>query len=491
MEPIEDLLKKLLLSLEASQKQKESVEKAFRFAQNAHQGQKRLTGEDYFYHCINTAFILAGWKMDTDSVIAGLLHDTIEDAGVTPETLSKEFGTRVSRIVQGVSKVSHIRLRGSEDETFVENLRKMFLAMAKDLRVVLVKLADRLHNMRTLEGLPEVKQKRIARETLEVYAPLAERLGIGSVKAELEDLGFKYAYPQEYNKLVSESKVYYLKTEDVIQKMRRKLLTKLDIEGIEPIIETRKKHYYSLWKKIQREDIEGDLSKIHDIVAMRVIVDEVKECYVALGVIHSQYTPVPYLGVSDFIAQPKPNGYKSIHTKVFGPNGKIVEVQIRTHQMHEEAERGVAAHWAYSEAKSKGISSTILETMGIVSPGNKMKWVNQLVSWQNEIKDSKEYLSAVKFDALSERIYVFSPKSDVYDLPKGATPVDFAYAVHTKLGNFIKGAKVNGKMVPLNYQLKSGEIVEIVKSKNPINPPYKWMEFVKTTAAKREIKKIH
>lgn len=474
-----------------SRKEEKLLDEAWQFAKEAHQGQLRFSGDPYVSHSLETALILADWKLDLATVIAGLLHDTIEDAGVKKEKLETKFGSDIAYLVQGVSKVSSIKLRGSKEDQFVENLRKMFLAMARDLRVVFVKLADRLHNMRTLWALPSDRQKKIARETLEIYAPLAERLGMGEVKGVLEDLSFFYLYPDEYQNLVKISKPYYKEAENIIKTMRQKILRYLAEEKIRVVMQSRKKHLYSLWTKLKRPEIAGDFGKIYDIVALRVIVEDnnIPACYSSLGIIHNFYKPVPYLGISDFIAQPKPNGYRSIHTKVFGPKGKIVEIQIRTQKMHQEAEYGLAAHWAYSEEKAKGKSGAYLEEIGVKAPKEKMGWVNQLVRWQEELSDSKEYLEAVKFDVLRHRNFVFSPAGDVYDLPADATPVDFAYAVHTHLGNYIKGAKVNGRIVPLDYKLKSGDVVEIIKSKNPQKPRRDWLDFVATSAAKREIKK--
>jgi len=464
-------------------------QKAWLFAKLKHQGQKRLTGEDYVCHPLETAKILNSWGLDKDSIVAGLLHDTLEDTETTFEELQKQFGAEVANIVEGVTKVSHIRLKGSQEIEFVENLRKMFLSMAADLRVVLVKLADRLHNMRTLYALPSDKQKKIAKETLEVYAPLAERLGMGEVKSELEDLAFRYAYPKEYKKLVRSAKPHYAKAGKHIRTMRLEMGKALESQSVVAEIQAREKHLFSLWNKLKRIDIEGDFSRINDIVAMRVIVKGVKECYLSLGLIHNTYKPVPSIGISDFIAQPKPNGYRSIHTKVFGPENRIVEIQIRSKKMHEEAEYGMAAHWSYSEDKNSGeVSSEDLEK-GLPKPSDKLNWVRQLVAWQEELNDSQEYLEAVKFDALNHRNFIYSPKGDVYDLPEKATPVDFAYRVHTQLGNYIQSAKVDGKMVPLDYQLQSGQIVEIIKSKNPRMPNRDWLASVKTTVAKREIKK--
>jgi len=485
------LKRKFLYYSLKSESEAEVLDKAWEFAQKAHSGQKRLSGEPYVSHPLNTASILVDWKLDLATVAAGFLHDTIEDAGVKKEELETIFGPEIANLVEGVTKVSELKLRGSHEDQFVENLRRMFLAMARDLRVVFIKLADRLHNMRTLWALPEEKRKKIAQETLEIYAPLAERLGMGEIHGVLEDLAFCYLYPADYERLIKLSRPFYKTAEETIKIVKRKLLCLLAEENIRVTIQSRKKHFYSLWTKLKRPEVKGDFSKIYDIVALRIIIEDesLASCYSALGIVHFQFRPVPYLGVSDFIAQPKPNGYRSIHTKVFGPKGRIIEIQIRTRKMHEEAEYGLAAHWAYSEAKGKGESDTSLEEKGVLTVKEKIDWVNQLAAWQKEISDSKEYLEAVKFDVLGHRNFVFSPLGDVYDLPAGATPVDFAYAVHTKLGNYIKAAKVNGRLVSLDSKLKSGDVVEIIKSKSSQKPNRDWLGFVVTNNAKREIRK--
>lgn len=467
------------------------IDKAWNFALLAHHGQKRKTGEPFVIHALEVGKKLYEWKLDTQTIVAGILHDTVEDGGATSDDISDNFGEEVSILVAGVTKISDIKLRGSKDIEFIENLRKMFLAMAKDLRVVLVKLADRLHNMKTLYAIDESKKKRIAEETLEIYAPLAERLGMGQIKAELDDLAFPYVFPDEYKKLKEKSKTYYQDAEKYIEKMKRMLLRSAAKYDLKCTISGRKKHLYSLWKKMERPDIGWDFEKIHDIVALRVLVEDTADCYTALGIVHNLFKPVPHIGISDFIAQPKPNGYRSIHTKVFGVNGRIVEIQIRTFEMHQEAEYGIAAHWAYTKIKQKkGISEERLEKLSFDKSITKLSWVRQLADWQNEIKDKGEFLNAVRFDTLNTRIFVFSPKGDVYDLPAGATPVDFAFAVHTDLSGYIKGVKVNARIAPLNYQLKSGDIVDIVKTKNFKLPSRGWLDFVKTTHAKREIEKL-
>lgn len=464
----------------------EKVKKAYFFAAEAHEGQKRFSGEPLFSHPLATALCLAGWKLDITSIIAGLLHDVVEDGGKTLEKIEKEFGENVKTIVDGVTKIGELKLRGEEEEEFVENLRKMILVMAHDLRVVLVKLADRYHNMQTLAFLPPEKQKRIAKETLEVYAPLAERLGIGEMKGELEDLAFSYCFPEDFKWVREFSALYYGRAEKYFEQAEEKIVKKLEQENIKAEVQGRSKHLYSLWRKLLRPEINKDITKIYDLVAIRVLVETVNDCYAALGVIHKMWRPVPSEGVSDFIAQSKPNGYRSIHTKVFSPHKEIIEVQIRTFGMHQEAENGIAAHWHYAHLKKAGASDEELE-LGVFAPDEKLDWVRQLVSWQTEIVDSQEFLEALKFDALRHRIFVFSPRGDVFDLPVGATPVDFAYAVHTGLGNKASGAKVNGKMVSLDHKLKSGEIVEVLIDKNRKTPSQDWLKFVITQTAKKQI----
>lgn len=466
-----------------------SIKKAWQFAKLAHTGQVRLTGEPYVSHVLEVAKRLVEWKLDSTSVIAALLHDSIEDGGAKREDIVGEFGEEVATLVDGVTKVTTLRLKGSKESEFTENLRKMLLVMAKDLRVILVKLADRLHNMETLFALSPEKQKANADETIEIYAPLAERLGMGKIKGRLEDLAFPYIYPKEYKSLLRRSGPFFKRAELQIEKMKKVLHKKLLAENIRGQIQGRKKHMYSLWKKLQRQEIDGDFKKVSDIIALRVIVGTVSQCYAALGIVHSTYKPVPHFGVSDFIAQPKPNGYRSIHTNVFGPDGAIVEVQIRTELMHHEAEEGVAAHWAYSEKKATVSTAKGLKKTGVFVPTEKLSWVKQLVDWQKEMNDSEEFAKAVKFDALKHRNFVFSPQGDVYDLPVGATPIDFAYLVHTDLGHNTIGSKVDGKIVPLDYKLRSGQVVEIMKSKNPKGPNHDWLEFVVTTLARREIGK--
>ncbi|MDD3531873.1 MAG: RelA/SpoT family protein [Candidatus Shapirobacteria bacterium] len=465
------------------------IKKAYNFALQHHKDQKRLSGDSVITHGLAVAGIVADWRLDSISIGAGLLHDVIEDTPAKIDTIKKQFGKEMASLVDGLTRVSRVRLRGSNNEQFIENLRKMFLAMSRDLRVVFVKLADRYHNMETLEHLPPDKQFGIAEETLEVYAPLAERLGMGQVKGELEDLAFMYCFPADYEWLINYSASHYKRAGERIKKLKRTILEELAKEGVRAKVDGRSKHLYSLWRKLLRPENERDINNIHDLMALRIITDDVKECYLALGLVHKLWHPVPHLGVRDWIAQPKPNGYRSIHTNVFLGDGQIVEIQIRTGEMHEQAEHGAAAHWYLAEIKSKNkINSEGIDRGNFFSPSEKMAWVQQLAAWQDEIIDSGDFIASVKFDALKHRIFVFSPKGDAFDLPDGATPVDFAYTVHTKMGHQACGAKVNGRMVSLDYHLKNGEIIEILVDRNRKKPASSWLDFAKTRLAQRKIK---
>jgi GTP pyrophosphokinase len=463
------------------------IKKAYQFALAAHKNQTRLAGDPFVEHPLAVAQVLADWRLDTGSIVAGLLHDVVEDGGIRQELVEKEFGKDIAELVSGVTKIGELKLRGSREQVFVENLRRMIVVMAHDLRVVLIKLADRYHNLQTLYVLPKEKQKRIAQETLEIYAPLAERLGIGEMKGLLEDLSFPYAYPEEYKWVSRYSAPWYKQADEYIEGVKKEVLRTLGEKGIRAKVHGRAKHLYSLFKKLSRVEIDKDISRVYDLMALRIIVQAVEECYIALGLVHKLYKPVPSVGVRDFIAQPKPNGYQSIHTNVFA-QGRIAEIQIRTQKMHEEAENGIAAHWYFSQQKAQKVKDTQIEA-GFFAPSEKMSWVKELVQWQQELVDSKDFLQSLKFDALRHRIFVFSPKGDVYDLPDKATPVDFAYAVHTDLGNMCGGAKVDGKMVGLDYKLKSGQVVEIIPSKTRKGPSSDWLEFVVTQLARREIAK--
>lgn len=488
---MDPLLSRLLAVIDSNPRpvDKNQVIKAYDFAVLAHTGQTRDSGEPFVIHPVQVAQTLAAWNTDTTTVVAGLLHDTVENGGAKPGDIQKEFGPDIWRLVDGVTIVTNIRLTGNKDEYFVENLRKMLLVMARDLRVVLIKLADRLHNMQTLEYLAPDRQTVNARETLEIYAPLAERLGMGEIKGQLEDLAFPYLYPKEHKLLVSRTGKLFQASDKYIEKFRRELLALLMPKLPDAVVSLRHKHLYSLWTKLNRPEISGDLSKVHDLVAARVLVDTVEQCYIAMGLIHNKYHPVPYLGLRDYIANPKPNGYSSLHLNVFGPEGRIVELQIRTHTMNEQAEMGVAAHWQMSQLKSAGKLTSKDIDQGRFQTSNKLAWVKQLVAWQNQVTDDEEYLQGLKFDALAHRNLVFSPKGDVYDLPLGATPVDFAYAVHTGLGHQAAGAKVNSKQVALNHILDNGDVVEIIVDRKRTQPSHDWLDFVVTTTARREIQK--
>lgn len=463
--------------------------RVYEYAQKNHSGQLRKTGDPYITHSLNIAHTLASWRLDQLSLEAGLLHDLPEMSGITIDEIEKEFGREVSQLVDGVNLVGQVRLRGSQDIEFLENLRKMFFYMAKDLRAILIRLADRRHNIITLHGLPIAKQRPIALETLEIYAPLAGRLGMGKAKSELEDLSFPYVYPDEYKwvKEIAAPKVKYANenTPEILNRIRQQLSK----HHITARAEGRPKHMYSLFRKLQRPSINYDINLVHDLMAIRIITGDTASCYSSLGVIHQYWKPVPNIGISDFISQPKPNGYQSIHTKIFDNKGQIIEVQIRSESMHNQAEYGAAAHFAYSQAKSGKGSEEKLQKGTAFKTGNKFNWVKQLAGWKEQMFSEKETLKDFKLDALSQRIFVFSPTGDVYDLPENATPVDYAFTVHSNLGFYIQSVKINEKIATIDAKLKSGDIVEILKTKKPKKPNKNWLRFVKTHKAKIEIRK--
>jgi len=457
----------------------ELVKKAYDFAVMAHDGQARKSGEPYIIHPLAVANRLASMRLDAETIAAGLLHDVCEDTAATTNDIKKEFGENIAFLVDGVTKLGELRYRGSERGA--ENLRKMFLAVAEDIRVVLIKLADRLHNMETLGHVLPEKQKRIAIETLEIYAPLAYRLGIGEFKGRLEDLAFPYIYPEEYAWLVNHTKETFEERKAYTESLIPKINAALNGEKLTPVdIHARAKHLYSLYKKLLAYDM--DIGKIHDLVAVRIIVKNLEDCYRALGVIHAAWKPLPGR-IKDYIAMPKPNSYRSLHTTIFGPEGKVTEIQIRTSDMHEEAENGIAAHWAYSETNHQPGVKKIKDGREI---NKTMAWVKQLREWQKEFQNPEEFLESLKIDFFKDRIFVFTPKGDVIDLPDGSTPVDFAYQVHSAIGEAAVGAKVNGKMSPLDFQLSSGDVVEILTQKNKM-PSRDWLEFVKTASARKKI----
>ncbi|MBP1747614.1 MAG: relA [Deltaproteobacteria bacterium] len=450
----------------------ELLQRAYIFSAKAHKGQVRLSGEPYLIHPLETAYTLTKMNLDIPSIVSGLLHDTIEDSYVDKKEIEEYFGKEIAELVDGVTKISKIPLKTSE-ESRVENFRKMILAMSKDIRVILVKLADRYHNMQTLNFLSPEKQIEIARETFEIYAPLAHRLGIEWLRADLEDVAFKYLKPTEY-KLIAESIAQKKKEREAyINEVIALLRQKLDEFHVEADIFGRAKHLYSIYRKMTIEGLNID--DIYDIIAFRVVVKTIKECYEALGIIHAAYKPIPGK-FSDYIALPKANMYQSLHTKIMGPHGEKIEIQIRTKEMHRLAEEGIAAHWKYKEGK-------------VFNPKEDkiFAWLRRIIEWQQELKDNKEFMEIFKIDLFPDEVYVFTPNGDVRELPKGATPVDFAYAIHSELGHRCVGAKVNGKLVPLRSILKSGDTVEIMTS--PTHKPSKdWLSFVSTSKAKTKIR---
>ena len=452
------------------------VRLAYDFANEAHRGQKRHSGDDYIQHPLETAYKLAEYNLDMATIIAGILHDVPEETGRTLSEIEKNFGLEIARLVEGITKLGKIKYRGLE--RYAENLRKMFMAIAEDVRVVFIKFADRIHNLKTLYSLTPVKQQRIARESLEIYAPIANRLGMEEIKGELEDLSFPYVYPEEYKWVLDISKKRYEEqkrfTDRVIKIIQKELLENSSVKIVK--LEGRAKRYYSLYQKILRKDM--DINKIYDLVALRIIVEDIEDCYRVLGHIHQLWPPVPGR-IKDYIAQPKPNGYQSLHTTVFGPDGRITEFQIRTQKMHEEAELGVAAHWLY---KDKNIKENLKISQ------EKLKWIQGLLDEKDNGKTPKHYLNSLKLDFFKNRIFVFTPKGDVIDLPEGATPIDFAYHIHSDIGNKCAGAKVNDKIATLQTPLKSGDVVEIIIDKNRKGPSENWLSIAQTHAARDKIK---
>ncbi|KKU52851.1 MAG: hypothetical protein A3H69_02130 [Candidatus Sungbacteria bacterium RIFCSPLOWO2_02_FULL_47_9] len=476
---IEEIIKKAEVKLTLNDSDKERIMRAFEFAKAAHGVQKRKSGDLYIEHPLMVAYGVAEMGLDASAIVAALLHDVCEDTTCAPETLEKNFGKDVLFLVDGVTKLDKIRFHGTEREA--ENLRKMFLAIAEDIRVVLIKLMDRRHNMKTLSSLPPEKQKRIALETLELYAPLAYRLGIGEIKGQLEDLAFPYVYPKEHEWLIEQVKDPLVLRQKYAERLIPLVKKELEAENIHyRDVHGRGKHLFSLYKKLLK--YEMDINKIFDLVAVRVVVGTIEECYGALGVVHKLWRPMPGL-VKDYIALPKPNGYRSIHTTVFGPEGRVTEFQIRTEEMHIQAEQGIAAHWAYSESKSGNIYR---ERQTVFADKKQLEWVNQLRDWQKEFRNPDEFIESLKIDFFKNRIFVLTPKGDVIDLPEGATPVDFAYQVHTDIGNQAAGARVNAKMVPLDHELHNGDVIEVITQKNK-KPSSDWLKFVKTAGAKKRI----
>lgn len=449
------------------------LERAYNYAIRAHEGQKRKSGDPYFCHPASVAGIITELRLDTASVCAGLLHDVVEDTLATTADIEREFGSEVAFLVDGVTKLSKINFASKEDRQ-AENFRKMLIAMARDIRVLLVKLCDRLDNMRTLDFMKPEAQDRIARETMEIYAPLANRLGIARFKGELEDLSFKYLEPEAYASL--EKKVATSKHEQdkYISDVVKTLTTKLAEQGFAADVTGRAKHYYSIWRKMTAQQCDYD--QVYDVIAFRVLVESVAECYATLGVIHSQWTPVPGR-FKDFIALPKPNMYQSLHTTVIGPGRERIEVQIRTHDMHRVADQGIAAHWKYKE-KTSGLDPKDAARFG---------WLRQLMEFQKDLKDPAEFLESVKVDLFQDEVYVFTPKGDVRVFPRGSTPIDFAYAVHTEVGEHCSGARINGAIVPLRYKLRNGDVVDIMTNPNQ-QPSKDWLDFVVSGRARSRIR---
>ena len=461
------------------------VARAYERAAAAHGGQLRLSGEEYVNHPVEVATILAELHLDAATIVAALLHDTVEDTELTAPALSAEFGPEVAKLVEGVTKLGRISIR-SEQQHQAENIRKMLLAMAEDIRVVLIKLADRLHNMRTLEFLPEPKRLRISRETLDIYAPLAHRLGIWQVKWELEDLAFRYLQPDDYKDVVRRINRQRRDRETVVSDLREILAGEMEKIGIEADISGRPKHAYSIWQKMTRD--EKDFAEIYDLLAIRVLVNSVKDCYGVLGVVHSLWKPVPGR-FKDYIAMPKSNGYQSLHTTVISHAGDPIEIQIRTHEMHRFAEYGVAAHWAYKEGPPAGVAAKASGGKASSRIDERFSWLRLLMEWQKEVLDAEQFVDAVKVDIFEDEVFVFTPKGDVLNLPAGSTPVDFAYRIHTEVGHRCIGAKVNGRMVPLDTELNNGEIVEVLTTRSPHGPSRDWLNFVKSASARDRIRK--
>jgi len=449
----------------------ELLTRAYRFSEHSHQGQQRASGEPYLSHPLEVAGLLVNFKMDVTTVTAGLLHDVLEDTQTTKADLQREFGPEIAELVDGVTKIGKLAF-SSREERQAENFRKMLVAMARDLRVLMIKLADRLHNMRTLDYLPHDKAKKIAQETLDIYAPLAHRLGMAKVKAELEDLALRMLHGEDYQELMRRVAKRRLEREAEINQLIALLQHKLGEVGIESKIGGRPKHFYSIWKKMHEGGREFD--EIYDLTAVRVVTNTVRDCYGALGVIHSLWKPVPGR-FKDFIAMPKVNMYQSLHTTVIGPKGDPVEIQIRTWEMHRIAEEGIAAHWLYKEKKSERDHFD-----------EAFRWLRQLLESQKEMNDPKEFLDTVRLDLFPDEVYVFTPKGDVKALPEGSTPIDFAYAVHTDVGHHCVGAKVNGKLVPLRYTLRQGDIVEVVTSPSQ-HPSRDWLKIIRSTRARSKI----
>ena len=455
------------------------IEKAYNLANNAHKDQLRKSGESYIIHPLCVAIILAELELDKESIIAGLLHDVVEDTVITVDQIAAKFSDEIAFLVDGVTKLTQLNYSLDKVEVQAENLRKMFLAMAKDIRVILIKLADRLHNMRTLKYKEPEKQKETARETMDIYAPIAQRLGISKIKIELDDLSLKYLEPEVYKELSEKIATKRSERQAYIDGIVDEVKEHIDLAGIPAKIDGRIKHFFSIYKKMINQN--KTLEQIYDLFAVRIVVDSLKDCYAALGVIHELYKPIPGR-FKDYIAMPKPNMYQSLHTTLIGPKGAPFEIQIRTYEMHRTAEYGIAAHWKYKEGQDgKGSSSNAAE--------EKLTWLRQVLEWQRDLSDNKEFLSLLKndFDLFSESVYCFTPTGDVKTLPTGSNPIDFAYSIHSAVGNKMVGARVNGKLVPIDYVIQNGDRIEVMTSQNSRGPSRDWLSIVKSTQAKNKI----
>lgn len=474
MESYKPHLDKLISGRDDSDQQK--IIKAFEFADKAHGNQKRHSGEPYIIHPLAVSEILAGFSCDTDTIIAALLHDTLEDTQATETEILELFGENVLFLVEAVTKIKDIESRDTKDTSY-RTLMRMFFAMADDIRVILIKLADRLHNLKTLEYMPETRRKEIAIKSIQMYGSVAERLNMGEMKGQIEDLAFPFAYPDKYEEFMTVVEPYYEERKKYLSEITPLITTTLK-ESIENIkIDCRVKHHFSLYQKLKRKN--NNINQVHDLVAFRIIVDSIEDCYRALGILHQKYKPLPRL-IKDYIAVPKPNGYSSLHTTVFCENGELVEFQIRTHKMHLHAENGIAAHWAYSEqGKTKNARADFAD----------IAIVNKLREWRDYIQNPTEFYNALKLDLFRQRIFVFTPKGDVKDLPEGATPIDFAYSIHSDIGDHCSGAIVNGQMVSLKYKLQNGDVCDIVTSKRQ-KPTHDWLKIAHSTEAKRRIRNL-
>ena len=454
------------------------IEKAYHIARDAHKGQTRKSGEEYIIHPLWVGIILAQLEMDKETIVAGILHDVVEDTVMTDEEIRQEFGDEVALLVDGVTKLGQLSYSADKLEVQAENLRKMFLAMAKDIRVIIIKLADRLHNMRTLQYMRPEKQLEKAKETMDIYAPIAQRLGISRIKTELDDLALKYSQPEVFNDLVKQINARKTEREEFVQQIVDEVSTHMKNANIDAEVNGRVKHFFSIYKKMVNQDKTVD--QIYDLFAVRIIVDSVKDCYAALGVIHEMYTPVPGR-FKDYIAMPKANMYQSLHTTLIGSNGQPFEIQIRTFEMHRVAEYGIAAHWKYKEA-SDGKKPEVQEE-------EKLVWLRQILEWQRDMSDNKEFMNLLKndLDLFSDSVYCFTPTGEVKNLPAGSTPIDFAYSIHSAVGNKMVGARVNGKLVTIDYKINNGDRIEIITSQNSKGPSRDWLNVVKSTQAKNKI----